>query len=65
VGYDAAISGNSLPEGRDDLSAPSLRVKNKKKVGKELPLSLRNNAEGRSSHLLRGGSLKSCMDHCP
>jgi len=30
-------------------------------VGKELPLALRNSPEERSSHLLRGGGMKSGM----
>jgi len=40
----------TLKDGTDKLS---------RKVGKELPLTLRNIPEERRSHLLRGGRLKS------
>jgi len=66
MGYCAAISGNSLPTFRNNLSVPTSRA-----IGPMGPIgcsdtsvmnyhhSLRNNPDGRSSHLLRGGSLKS------
>jgi hypothetical protein len=44
-----------LPTFRVSLSGPSSGVKNSKYFG----FSLRNDPEERSSHLLRGGSLKS------
>jgi len=49
--YYAASSGNSLPTFRDNLSVLSSSV--------NYLYSLRNSQEERSSHLLRGGSLKS------
>jgi hypothetical protein len=72
LGYYAASSGNSLPTFRDNISAPppSVIVKGLETL-KMWPIgcpetsvrnyhySLRNNPKARSSHLLRGGSLKS------
>ena len=65
LAYYAASNSNLLPTYRDNLSVPSSGFGNSRKelslnVGKKLYLySLRNNAEERRSHLLRGGSLKS------
>ena len=63
LGYYAAGSGNSLTTFRDELSIPSSMVKmgpisRPETSVRNYRYSLRNSPEGRSSHLLRGGSLK-------
>jgi hypothetical protein len=68
LGYYAALSRNSVPTFRYNLSLPYSRVKkSKKKIGplgcpetsvQNYHSTLRNNAEERRSHLHLGGSLK-------
>jgi len=60
LGYYGARSGNFLPKFRDNLSVPSSRIKNPKRNSvRNCHFSRSNNSDERSSHLLRGGSLKS------
>ena len=64
LGYEAASSGNFLPTFRDNLSVPSslaLEDRTDRSV-RNYHYSLRHNPAERSSHPLRGGSLKSQMD---
>jgi hypothetical protein len=67
--YYTANSGNSLPTFRDNISVSSSRVKKRSPLKmrqtaclersvRNYHYSLRYNPEERSSHLLRGGSLK-------
>jgi hypothetical protein len=65
LGYYAASSGYFLPTFRDILSVPSSGALKMGPIGcpetlaKNYHYLLRNNPKERSSHLLRGGSLKS------
>jgi hypothetical protein len=62
MGYYAEYSGKSLPTFRTNLSIPSSRAKIRP-IGKTVVnhhYMPRNSPEKRTSHLLRGGSLKSC-----
>jgi len=62
MGYYAAYSGNSIPTFLDNLSVPSSRAK-MGPTGKGVRndhYTPRNSTEESTSHLLRGGSLKSC-----
>ena len=69
LGYYATSSGLSLPTFPDNLSVPSSRVKKMGPIDcpetsvRSCHYSLHNNLEERSSHLLRGGSLKSRKEH--
>jgi len=60
-------SGNSLPTLRDNLSVTSsrARIESSGNVVRNYHYSLGNNPEDRSSHLLRGGSLKSFKTSVP
>jgi len=60
--YYAAYSGNSLPKFRDNLSVPSSRAKMGpiSKTVRNHHYTQHNSPEERTSHLLHGGSLKSC-----
>ena len=68
LSYYTAISGNSLPTFRDNLSVSSSRVKKSLSMENETVCPetsvrnyhycLRHKSEERSSHLLRVGSLK-------
>jgi hypothetical protein len=58
MGYYAAYSGNSLPTFRTNLSRAKLRPIGKSVINHHY--TPRNSPEKRTSHLLRGGSLKSC-----
>ena len=66
--YYAASSGNSLPTFRHSLSVSSWSLKTGP-IGcaetsvRNYHYSLRHSPEGRSSHLLRGGRLKSQIDN--
>ena len=69
LGYYAASSDNFLTTFRDSLSAPSSWGSLKMRPiacpetsSRNYNFSLHNNPEERSSHLLRGGSLKSRFD---
>jgi len=63
--YYAASSGHFLPTFRDRLPVPSSRAIPRKNLccpetlARNYHYSLRNNAEERRFHLLRGGNLKS------
>jgi hypothetical protein len=62
LGYDLASGDNFLPTFRDNLSLPSSWIKNPKGCletsVRNYHYALHNNPEERSTHLLRGGSLK-------
>ena len=70
LGHFAVNSGNSLPTFRDELSGPTFKSQESgldpwswddmlsRNIGKNCHYSLRNGPKERSSHLLRGGSLK-------
>jgi hypothetical protein len=66
--YYAASSGNFLPTFRDNLSVPSSLPLKMGSISchetsvRNYHYSLRNDPKERSSHLLRGGSLKSQID---
>jgi len=72
LGSFAACSGNFLPTFRDNLSAPSSRVKNPRPptMGpiccpvRNHHYTLRSSPEERGTHLLRGGKLKSRLVTC-
>jgi hypothetical protein len=62
MGYYAAYSRNSFPTFLDKFSVPSSRAK-MRPLGTTVRnhhCTPRNSPEERTSHLLRGGSLKSC-----
>ena len=67
MGYYTAWNGISVPTFRDTLSAPSSRVGRwyryicPETSVRNYHYSLRNNPKVSSSHLLRGGSLKSII----
>ena len=66
-GHYAVSSGNFLPTFRDNLSVPSSRASNPKHPEtsvRNYHYSVSNNPEERSSHLLRGGGLKSLKYYC-
>jgi len=57
LGYYTASSGNSLPTFRDNISFPSSRINNPKRIN--YLHTLHNKPEERRYHLRRSGSLKS------
>jgi hypothetical protein len=60
LGYYAVSSGNFLPKFRA-IYWPHLQGEESKTLVRSYHYSLRNNPEEHSSHLLCGGSLKSCI----